>query len=74
MTADKRAKKLLLESLELKSIFRYGTFQGCFRFAGPCPACGKDHGDKDLPQLTDERGYFYIVCPETDTRVYGIYA
>ena len=73
MTIDKKAKKLLLDSLKLTSHFRYGK-PGCFRFAGICPACDRDHGDEDFQQLTDEKGYFYIMCPATYSRVYEIYA
>jgi formate dehydrogenase maturation protein FdhE len=67
----KTAHELLLE-IQYRTTVRYGKIG--YKFGQICPVCGRNHGDSDFQFFQDEKGQQYIRCPETNVRVYCIYA
>ena len=64
----------LLNDSKITTTLRYGkTSTSNFMFAERCKVCGKDHGDYEVEQKSDVTG-FYITCPDTGIKLYGVYA
>lgn len=58
---------------KLIAFFRYGSNINTYMFDDEdlCPACNKSHGNIEFQAYEDQS--FYVICPNTNEKVYMIY-